>query len=95
MTTTVLIPRGGPSVSRTRKRELIRYLKETVGEDPDDVWSGPGWQIRIQEWVNTGFSRLPLPYLELVEDSAGRCCILVDIDDPGMATLVALKFGAG
>jgi hypothetical protein len=95
MTTTVLIPRGGPSVYKTKKRELICYLKETIGDNPDDVWTGPGWQIRIQEWISMDYGRPPLPQLELVDNSAGRCCILVDIDDPSMATLVALKFGAG
>jgi hypothetical protein len=92
MTTTVLIPHGGSAFWYSRKEELIRYLKVTVGDDPVDDWTGPGWQIRIREWVSTGLSP-PLPQLELVKDSAGRGCILVDIDDPGMATLVALKFG--
>lgn len=95
MTTTIKIPRGGSSVSRTRKKELVGYLRETIGDNPQDFWSGPGWQIRIERWVSMGYGRRPLPQLVMDQDSAGRLCMLVDIQDPGLATVVALKFGAG
>jgi len=88
--TTIKIPRQ-PQRNGIRLKEVIPFLKETLGEFEGRMYAGPGWRFQIKDWKNIGCGRKLVPSMIYGGDTE-PAHYLLDVLDPEMALLISLKF---